>query len=490
MRNIMVQGTSSYAGKTFLVMALCRIFADRGYRVAPFKAQNTSLNSYVTANGGEIARAQALQAMAADVDPVVEMNPLLVKPKGDSTSQLVVNGRPYMDIEAWRYYEEFAMNEGITIVKEALDKLEKEFELLVIEGAGSPAEINLYSRDISNMRVAEMADANVLLAADIDRGGVFASLYGTIALLPPRDRERIRGLVINKFRGDPGILKPGLVEIERRTRKPVLGVVPYIHGLQLPGEDSLSIRDSAGCNGVEIAVIRLPRISNFTDFDPLAYDGVRVRYVSRGSELGKPDAVVIPGTKNTSADLEWLREQGFEQSLQELAGEVPIIGICGGYQMLGKRVIDSGVEHKNKAGSIPGLGLLDVYTEFKEYRKTTRRVEGVTMPLVGIFKGLEGIRVRGYEIHMGRTRRGRNTRPLFDLKGRKDGAISEDGTVMGTYLHGVFDSAGFRRAFLRALKPGSPPGRDAEVLWRESIERAREVVEESIRIDVIEGWLK
>lgn len=488
--NLMVQGTSSYAGKTFLVMALCRIFAKRGYRVAPFKAQNTSLNSYVTANGGEIARAQALQAIAAGVEPTVEMNPILVKPKGDHTSQVVVNGRPHADMEAWSYYEEFALNEGIPIVREALEKLEDEFEVIIIEGAGSPAEINLYDRDISNMRVAEMADAKVILAADIDRGGVFASIYGTIALLPQKDVERIGGVIINKFRGDIGILNPGLREIERRTKKTVLGVVPFIQGLQLPGEDSLSIGNSIGSNGVEIAVIRLPRISNFTDFDPLAYDGARVKYVARASELGEPDAVVIPGTKNTLSDLEWLREQGFEKRLHELAGRVPIIGICGGYQMLGRRILDAGVEDKNRRGVTSGLGLLDVNTEFSEYAKTTKQVEGVVLPVNGFFGGLRGSRVKGYEIHMGGTRRGKGVRPLFDLNGRPDGAVSEDGMVMGTYLHGVFDSAGFRRAFLGALKPSSSLGMDAEELWRESIERAAKVVEESVDIDAVEGWLK
>ncbi len=486
----MVQGTSSYAGKTFLVMAMCRIFAKRGYRVAPFKSQNTSLNSYVTKDGGEIARAQALQAMAAGIEPTVEMNPILVKPKGDHTSQVVVNGRPYADFEAWSYYEEFALSEGLPIVREALNKLSDKFDLLIIEGAGSPAEINLYDRDISNMRVAEMADASVILVADIDRGGVFASVYGTLALLPSRDRRRVKGVVINRFRGDVEILKPGLKELERRTKKPVLGVVPYIEGLQLPGEDSLSIGDSAGSNGVDIAVIRLPRISNFTDFDPLAYDGANVRYVSRASELGEPSAVVIPGTKNTVADLEWLKKQGFEEPLHELAGKVPILGICGGYQMLGKSILDAGVEDKNKKGVAPGLGLLDASTEFREYKKTTKQVEGSALSVKGPFGGIRGKPVRGYEIHMGKTKRGKSVKPLFDIGGRLEGALSEDGMVMGTYLHGVFDSADFRRAFLKALKSSDTRGIDVRELWQKSIDRAASVVEKNIDMETIEGWLK
>lgn len=486
----MVQGTSSYAGKTFLVMALCRIFAKRGYSVAPFKAQNTSLNSYVTKDGGEIARAQALQAMAAGIEPTVEMNPILLKPKGDHTSQVVVNGKPYADFEAWSYYEEFALSEGLPIARDAFDKLQDEYELIIIEGAGSPAEINLYHHDIANMRVAEMADASVILAADIDRGGVFASIYGTLALLPPKDRKRIKGVVINRFRGDLEILKPGLKEIEKRTKKPVLGVVPYIQGLQLPGEDSLSIGDSAGSNGVDIAVIRLPKISNFTDFDPLVYDGVKVRYVKRSSELGVPSAVVIPGTKNTMADLRWLKRHGFGERLHELAGRVPIIGICGGYQMLGKQIMDDGVEDKNGSSKASGLGLLDVATEFREYRKTTEQVEGSALTLKGLFKGVAGKRVKGYEIHMGKTWRGKTAKPLFELRGRLDGAVSEDGTVLGTYLHGMFDSADFRGAFLRALKSAHTKAVDAEVAWKKSIERAARVVEKSIDIDAIEEWLK
>jgi len=489
MRNIMVQGTSSYAGKTFLAMALCRILSKRGYKVAPFKSQNTSLNSYVTEDGCEISRAQALQAMAAGIEPTVAMNPILVKPKGDHTSQVVVNGRPHMDIEAWSYYEEFALSQGVPIVKEAMEKLEDEYDFLIIEGAGSPAEINLYDRDISNMRVAEMADAAVILAADIDRGGVFASIYGTISLLPQKDQERIKGVVINKFRGDIEILKPGLEDIESRTKVPVLGVVPYIHDLQLPGEDSMSIADSPSKNGLDIAVIRLPRISNSTDFDPLVYDGANVRYVSRASDIGNPDALIVPGTKNTLSDMEWLREQGFSETLKSLSGKVPIIGICGGYQILGKEITDNGIEGAEEK-TVEGLGLLDVSTEFMEYEKTTERVEGMALEMAGPFKDLKGKRVQGYEIHMGKTARGEGVSPVLDLGGKQDGAVRKDGMVMGAYLHGLFDSSEFRRAFLGVLRPGDSLEMDAQDIWLKSIDKAAEVVVENIDVEEILGWIK
>ncbi|MFQ5975365.1 MAG: cobyric acid synthase, partial [Candidatus Hydrothermarchaeales archaeon] len=311
-KSIMIQGTTSFSGKTFLVMALCRIFADRGVKVAPFKSQNTSLNSFVTKDGEEISRAQALQALAAGIEPTSDMNPILVKPKGDSRSQIMVNGRPYKDIEARQYYDDFAMEEGIEIVKDAFERLKNRYELIIIEGAGSPAEINLYEKDIANMRIAEMAGAPVILVADIDRGGVFASIYGTINLLKKEDKERLKGVVINKFRGDIEILKPGIDMIEKKVGKPVLGVIPYISDLRLPGEDSISLekKKQNGFGSTDIAVIRLPRISNFTDFDPLLNDGANVRYVENPEELGNPDAIIIPGTKNTIEDLLWLKTKG------------------------------------------------------------------------------------------------------------------------------------------------------------------------------------
>ncbi|MEE8168679.1 MAG: cobyric acid synthase [Candidatus Hydrothermarchaeales archaeon] len=486
--NLMVQGTASYSGKSFLAMALCRVFADKGYKVAPFKAQNTSLNSFVTRDGKEISRAQALQALAAGIEPTPEMNPILVKPKGDSTSQVVVNGSPYIEIDARDYYEKFALKEGLEIVGDALETLQREYELIIIEGAGSPAEINLYHCDIANMRIADMADAEVILIADIDRGGVFASIYGTVELLKPEHKHRVKGVVINKFRGDVNILNPGLEMIENKTHIPVLGVIPYITDLELPGEDSLSLEEHSANNGVDIAVIRLPRISNFTDFDPLAYDGARVRYVAEASELGRPEGIIIPGTKNTMEDLKWLREKGFADKLKSLAGTIPIIGICGGYQILGKRIIDNGIEGN---GELEGLGLLDVETRFEEYRKVTKQVEGKVLADYGFLRAAAGESVAGYEIHMGKTILGSNAQPLLDLSGRVDGAMNREGTVFGTYLHGIFDSPGFRKAFFAGLDSGKTAPRDVDVrdAWLKSITRAASTVSESIEIDMIEGWL-
>ncbi len=484
--NLMVQGTSSYAGKSFLVMALCKILAKSGYRVAPFKSQNTSLNSFVTKDGGEIARAQALQALAAGVEPTVEMNPILIKPKGNGSSQLVVNGRPYKDIDARSYYERFALGEGLRIVGDALRRMQDEFEVLVIEGAGSPAEINLYEKDIANMRIADMADAAVVLIADIERGGVFASIYGTIGLLDEKHKARVKGTVINKFRGDIEILRPGLRMLESKIQRPVLGVIPYIDELRLPGEDSLSIGDAAGDGSVDIAVIRLPRISNFTDFDPLVGDGASVRYVEDVARLGKPDAVILPGTKNTIEALRWLRDRGFDEKLKEFAGEVPIIGICGGFQILGKKILDNGIE--GMVGEIDGLGLLDVTTSFEEYSKVTKRVNGTALENPGFLRDASGNEVVGYEIHMGTTERGDGARPLFDLGGRFDGAADRDGMVFGTYLHGLFDSPGFRRATFPRLGRGNAS--HAREVWLAEIERASAIVKESIDIAAIEGWLR
>ncbi len=484
--NLMVQGTSSFAGKSFLVMALCRILAKRGYRVAPFKSQNTSLNSFVTKDGGEIARAQALQALAAGIEPMAEMNPILIKPKGNGTSQLVVNGKPYMDIDVRSYYEKFALGEGLRVVDDALRKMQSEFDMLVIEGAGSPAEINLYERDIANMRVADMADAAVVLIADIERGGVFASIYGTIELLDERHKGRIKGTVINRFRGDIEILRPGLRMLEAKIQRPVLGVIPYINDLKLPAEDSLSIGDVAGDGKVDIAVIRLPRISNFTDFDPLVCDGASVRYVDEAQQLGKPDAVILPGTKNTIEALRWIRERGFAEKIRTLAGEVPIIGICGGFQMLGKKIVDKGIE--GMEGEVDGLGLLDVTTSFEEYSKVTKRVEGVALENPGVLADAAGEKVVGYEIHMGKTSSGDGVSPLFDLGGRLDGAVGRDGMVFGTYLHGAFDSPGFRRSLFKGLgRGGALHARD---VWLAEIERASGIVEESVDIAAMEAWLR
>jgi adenosylcobyric acid synthase len=491
-KSLMVQGTSSYAGKSFLVMVLCKIFRDRGYRVAPFKSQNTSLNSYVTPDGKELARAQALQAFAAGIEPEIDMNPILIKPMGESRSQLIVLGKPVKNLEAKDYYEGFVSRYGIPAVEEAYRRLSQSYDLIVMEGAGSPAEINLTERDIANMKAAEIADAPVLLIADIDRGGVFASIYGTIHLLEEEHRDRIKGIVINKFRGDIEILKPGIEMIEKKVGKPVLGVLPYIQDLRLPDEDSLSLEKYTrpGGGGPEVAVLRLPRISNFTDFDPFLYDGVPVRYVERVEDLRHPSALILPGTKNTLEDLRWIREQGFEPEIREMAGKVPIIGICGGFQILGRVIRDvEGIE--GGGGEEEGLGLLDIETEFRKYEKVTRRVEGRVLPSGGPLEAAAGETVHGYEIHMGTSRLGKGVKPLLRIGERVDGAATEDGMVFGTYLHGIFDAPALRKSllqFLRSLpkEEGGGVSEDAEDAWSASIERASRIVSENLDIDRIE----
>ncbi len=537
--NLMVQGTSSYSGKSFLVMALCRIFSRKGYRVAPFKAQNTSNNSYVTRDGEEIARAQALQAMAAGVEPAVEMNPILVKPKGESRSQIVVLGKPYKDIDAGDYYADFALKEGIGIIREAYRTLEEEYDLIIIEGAGSPAEINLYDCDIANMRVADITGAPVILIADIERGGVFASIHGTLSLLKEEHRLRVKGVLINKFRGDMEILESGLTMIEDLTKKKVLGVIPYINDLRLPDEDSVSLDATEGMvegmvesmvegmargtvrrsarsawrnsgnamntAGHEIAVIRLPRISNFTDFDPLIHSGMNVRFVKNADEIKSPKAIIIPGTKSTIPDLLWMREKGFEEKIKSFYNKALIVGICGGYQMLGKRIIDNGIEGEHQ--TVDGLGLLDIETRFEGYSKTTKLVTGEVIAENGLFKNITGTHVSGYEIHMGETIPGKNARPLFRLTdGRNDGAADRDAVVFGTYLHGIFDLPGFRAAFIRHICKSSLTGstghagscrmdgvctnRRIKEVWDESIDRAAEIVAGHVDIREIERILK
>ncbi len=429
---IMVQGTMSGAGKSLLCAALCRIFAQDGYRAAPFKSQNMALNSHVTRDGLEMGRAQAVQAQAAGAEPDVRMNPVLLKPSSDTGSQVIVLGEVRGHMSAAEYFR--YKRQLFPEVLAAYDSLAAEHDVIVIEGAGSPAEINLRADDIVNMGLALRVGAPVLLAGDIDRGGVFAQLYGTVALLEPEERERIAGLVINKFRGDLEILRPGLSLLEEKTGKRVLGVVPYLK-VDVDDEDSLAPR--LGREDVhkplDAAVIRLPRISNFTDFAPLEeHPQIGVRYVDDPRKLGSPDLVVLPGTKSTGGDLLWLRQNGLEAAILKLAAAgTPVLGVCGGYQMLGEAVHDrSGVEH-GAGGSIRGMGLLPVETTFLP-EKTRTRVRGETAsgPLAGA--GLEG-----YEIHMGSTQvRGEPFCRLED--GREDGCVR--GSVWGTYLHGLFDS--------------------------------------------------
>lgn len=445
-RFIVVLGTTSHSGKSTLVASLCRILSNRGLRVAPFKSQNMSLNSWVTANGSEIGIAQAFQAWAARVDPTELMNPILLKPKGDRTSQVIVLGKPVADKSAEEYYKGIDGLKGV--VDSALNKLEKEYDYIVVEGAGGAAEINLYDRDIANIYVAERLQAPIILVGDIERGGVFASLFGTVQLLPPQIRSLVKGLVINKFRGDPAILEPGLESLEKLTGIPVLGVVPYLN-LALPSEDSVSLGDKTRANKVaagndnlvEIAVIKLPRISNFTDFEPLE-PSANVRYVALGEPLGEPDAVIIPGTKNTVSDLEEMKRSGMDRQILALK-DTPILGICGGYQILGREIIDSGIE--NTVGAVSGLGLLDAVTRFDLYEKRTLQVKKRVTGGGPILDGIQGQEVTGYEIHMG------VTFPKDEAAFADDGAVAKDGLVIGTYLHGIFENENFRNAFLDCL---------------------------------------
>ena len=429
-RCIMVQGTMSGVGKSLLVTALCRIFSQDGWRVAPFKSQNMALNSFITWDGLEMGRAQAAQAQAAGREPDVRMNPILLKPSSDTGSQLIVRGEVRGNYAARDY---FKMKKSlIPEILDAYRSLAQECDIIVIEGAGSPAEINLKADDIVNMGLAKLVNAPVLLAGDIDRGGVFAQLYGTVALLEPEERRRLVGILINKFRGDESLLRPGLAMLEERTGLPVLGVIPYVRA-DLDEEDSLApmLEQKRKRRDLDIAVIRLPHISNFTDFAPLElHPQLGVRYVERPEELDTPDLVILPGTKSTMADLLWLRRCGLEDHIRQLAGRVPVLGVCGGYQMLGRTLSDP--DGAEGGGSLAGLGLLPCETVFElQKHRTLQRAVTLAPPL-------EGAALEGYEIHMGRTRRLEGAPFCRLADGREEGAAA--GLVFGTYLHGLFDT--------------------------------------------------
>ena len=442
-RRIMVQGTMSGAGKSLLCAALCRIFAQDGYRVAPFKSQNMALNSFVTRDGLEMGRAQVVQAQAAGVEPDVRMNPILLKPSSDTGSQVIVGGEVRGQMSAAAYFK--MKRQLIPEILAAFDSLSEEADIVVIEGAGSPAEINLKADDIVNMGLAKLVDAPVLLAGDIDRGGVFAQLYGTVALLEPEERARIAGLVINKFRGDVDILRPGLAMLEEKTGLPVLGVVPYLH-VEIEDEDSLSERLNARdvVKPLDVAVIRLPHISNFTDFIPLEqHELLGVRYVQRARELGAPDLVILPGTKNTMEDLLWLRQSGLEAAVRKLAqAQTPVLGVCGGYQMLGQKLDDPAGTESGKPLSLAGLGLLPTRTTFDAQKRRTQ------VRAVALGAPFAGARMTGYEIHNGRTPV--NEEPFCRLAdGTPEGCVCKN--IFGTYLHGLFDSGELTQALVKLL---------------------------------------
>ncbi len=437
---IMVQGTMSNSGKTFVTAGLCRVFKQDGYKVAPFKSQNMALNSFITKEGLEIGRAQAMQAEAAMIEPTHWMNPILLKPTSNMGSQVIVNGEVYDNLSAQEYYK---MKDNLAPeVQKAFDHLAAENDIVVIEGAGSPAEINLAENDIVNMGMAKMANAPVILVADIDRGGVFASAYGTVKLLPKEDQDRFCGIVINKFRGDVEILKPGLKMLEDLTEKPVLGVLP-MEKIDVDDEDSLSDRlnQRTITAGIDVAVIRLPHISNFTDFSVFELiDGVSLRYVTDKKELGDPDLILLPGTKNTMADMEWLIESGLESKIIRAARDTRVIGICGGFQILGKELHDpDGVEH---GGDMRGLGLLDTSTVFQG-GKTRTRIHGSIREEHNLYS-LENRMIEGYEIHMGKTTNLGEAVPMITLEdGRTDAYMTADGRIWGSYLHGIFDNEDF-----------------------------------------------
>lgn len=432
---LMIQGTCSNAGKSLLVAAICRILMQDGYRVAPFKSQNMALNSFITAEGLEMGRAQVMQAEACRIAPDVRMNPILLKPTSDQGSQVILHGEVLGNVAAKDYFKDKLQLKSE--VQKAYDSLAADYDVIVIEGAGSPAEINLKEHDLVNMGMAKMADAPVLLVGDIDRGGVFASLAGTMLLLDEEERARVKGMVINKFRGDVTILEPGLRMLEDIVHVPVVGVVPYLQ-VDVDDEDSLTDRFTAKPKEslIDIAVIRLPRIANFTDFNPLEYmEGVSLRYVGSAAELGNPDLIILPGTKNTMSDLAWLRQSGLEALLFKAHGKgTPLFGVCGGYQMLGTSIRDPyQVEH---GGTMAGMGLLPHETVFAK-DKTRTASSGILASVDGLFSSLSGQEYTGYEIHMGVSDEAANL-------------VGQD-NVYGTYIHGIFDREGIAKALISAL---------------------------------------
>ena len=438
---IMVQGTMSNAGKSLLAAGLCRIFKQDGYRVAPFKSQNMALNSFITEEGLEMGRAQVMQAEAAGIRPMVCMNPILLKPTNHTGSQVIVNGEVLGNMSAKDYFAYKV--QLIPDIKKAFRKLEEEADIIVIEGAGSPAEINLRENDIVNMGMAEMVDAPVLLAGDIDRGGVFAQLLGTLSLLTDEEKERVKGLIINKFRGDKSILDPGITILEEKGQVPVVGVVPYMD-LSLEDEDSLTERfDKKEAGWIDLAVIRYPRISNFTDFNVFEQmKGVSVRYVTSVSELQSPDLIFLPGSKNTMGDLKWMRQNGLEAAVKKWSEKIPVCGICGGYQMLGMRISDP--YEVEEGGELNGMGLLPLDT-ILEKDKTRCQTEGHLNPVEGIFQCISDMPYSGYEIHMGKTR-WRDGSPCTDTM-----VYDEKTQVYGSYVHGLFDYGTMAVRMIEAL---------------------------------------
>ncbi len=496
----MFQGTGSSVGKSLIAAAFCRIFREDGYRVVPFKSQNMALNSFITEEGEEMGRAQAVQAEAAGLRPSALMNPILLKPTSDSCSQVIIRGKVYKNMTAAEYHQ--FKPRLVKMLEETYRELCRGFDIVVLEGAGSPAEINLKEGDIVNMGMAEIADSPVILIGDIDRGGVFAALAGTIMLLEEKERQRVKGVIINKFRGDVKILEPGLKQLEEIIQIPVLGVIPYCD-LRIDDEDSLTerfYRKGVGETCLKVEVIRLPYISNFTDFSVFeTQPDVSLRYINPGEVPAEPDLLIIPGSKNTIGDMKYLRTSGLEENIRELhrKGQY-IIGICGGYQMLGREIRDPH-NIESESGYIEGLGLLDTVTTIAD-RKVTKQVEGVVCPDRALFRGLRDCAVKGYEIHMGKTSRRGGAEPMVRIKRSGgmmtdsfDGAVNSQGNVAGTYIHGIFDNIEFTRGILNNIRiqKGLAPAKSGidsyDEYKEEQYRRLACLVRENVNIDRIYG---
>ncbi|MCA0937545.1 cobyric acid synthase [Vibrio alginolyticus] len=475
--SLMVQGTTSDAGKSVLVAGLCRVLARRGIKVAPFKPQNMALNSAVTKDGGEIGRAQEVQAQACNIESTVHMNPVLIKPNSDTGAQIILQGKALSDMDAASFhdYKKVAMD----TVLDSFSQLQKEYDSIMVEGAGSPAEINLREGDIANMGFAEAADVPVIIIADIDRGGVFAHLYGTLELLSESEQARVKGFVINRFRGDIRLLQSGLDWLEEKTGKPVLGVLPYLHGFNLEAEDAITEQQELSTNvKLNVVVPVLTRISNHTDFDVLRLNpDINLRYVGKGERIEKADLVILPGTKSVRDDLDYLRSQGWDADILRhirLGGKV--IGICGGYQMLGKTIADpDGVE--SAPGQSEGLGLLDVHTVLTGSKQLTRTEAIVTL------NGKEAL-AKGYEIHVGRSEVSGET-PLRLDSGLTDGAISECGQVMGTYLHGFFDEVDVLNLVTEWVNGSQVKQQNFQELKERGINRIADAIEQHMNLDFL-----
>lgn len=480
---LMIQGTTSDAGKSILVTGLCRLLARQGIKVAPFKPQNMALNSAVTVDGGEIGRAQALQAHAAGIEPHTDMNPVLLKPNSDTGSQVIIHGRAIGNMDARSYHN--YKNTAMKAVLQSYHRLYKQYDVILVEGAGSPAEINLRANDIANMGFALAVDAPVLLIADIDRGGVFAHLVGTLQLLEKSEQQLIKGMVINRFRGDMNLLQPGIDWLEQETSIRVTGTLPYLHGLYLEGEDSLTRQNSTAddeSNALTIIIPDMPHLSNHTDFDALnLHPQVTLRFVKTGEPIPPSDLIILPGSKNVRLDLHWLRQQGWEEVIHKhLRYGGKLIGICGGFQMLGSSIEDPlGIE--SEPGSTPGLQLLDLQTRLDEH-KQLRNVSGTL--LLGEAQG-SGSRVSGYEIHTGTTKGAALSHPAVDLGDRFDGALSLDGQIMGTYLHGLFDDSQACHALLQwsGLVPKMRP--DYKQHRNQAIDRLVDCLEQHLDLNQI-----